>query len=397
MVAKDVKVSLLTVTNRGIKFVALALMQARKQTHKNLELVVVYNYTEERKNDKEVVRTVAWLLREASKGKRDGVNVKPVIIPKEGADKGITLGAMRNKGFDECTGEFIVVWDDDDLYSKTRVEEQVDAILQDQGRWDASTYCSMYVNETDVRGRACNPPRDARRFWIHDRWDMGWEPTLCCKRTKMPRYAHENTGEDTPVLRTLHGKNKIRVIPGPCDYIYMRQGRNAVAPEHEEVWWNTKQATYDVNFMYQLADKFGILPQSCAKLMLHEGSCALPLGPDDDDDDVPVPTVPKSPAPALEILSPKEGETLEGLRAFQLVLKEGDSKVDVDAYEAWWSVDGDIKNETKMNTSKNPSLKTADCEFSPWEKRSKHFELTFRVRMKNTGKSITAMRKIYVK
>jgi len=194
-------------------------------------------------------------------------SVKPLIIVKgKSHDEKITLGEMRNLGVQACRGEFVVVWDDDDLYSCRRVEVQVKA-AQEPG-YAASTFDSLVTHETEQRSQMTGKERRSylmhRRFkevtpnGVKEKSPIGWEPTLCCKRELMlkNKYLHLNTGEDTPVLEAIWKTGKLNVIPhGIRDakmYIYMRQGKPTANCDENE-WYDLRQIKYDFSDVLQFA------------------------------------------------------------------------------------------------------------------------------------------------
>jgi endoglucanase len=259
----------------------LAILQAKGQTYNNLEHVIVHNSDDYEANEcarkaKIYLEKEARVSREAG----DGVRIEPIFIEKKATEKSMSLGDLRNYGLEKCTGKYVVVWDDDDLYSKKRVEVQVKAIKARAGHGIvASSLLNLHVNEINSRGLNANPPRLPRRFLIHDRQHTGWEPSLCCLLEAMPKYDNKDTAEDTRVVNELSEKKKLHVMECHDMYIYMRQGGNAAAAELEEPWWHDRQKTFDLHDMIQLVLEFGIIPEFLAKPLLERGIDAMPMDP----------------------------------------------------------------------------------------------------------------------
>ena len=110
-------VSLLTVTNRGQAYMRLAVQQALKQSYLEegglLEVVIVHNIKPEQQNEL-WYRDARGFLKEMEDSSEHPPNfsIKAMLHIREEGD---TLGDLRNRGVEQCSSEFVMVWDDDDL------------------------------------------------------------------------------------------------------------------------------------------------------------------------------------------------------------------------------------------------------------------------------------------
>lgn len=109
-------VSLLTVTNRGQAHMRLAVQQALKQSYLEeglLEVVIVHNIKPEQQNEL-WYRDARGFLKEMEDSSEHPPNfsIKAMLHIREEGD---TLGDLRNRGVEQCSSEFVMVWDDDDL------------------------------------------------------------------------------------------------------------------------------------------------------------------------------------------------------------------------------------------------------------------------------------------
>jgi glycosyltransferase involved in cell wall biosynthesis len=139
---------------------------------------------------------------------------------------GISLGAKRNLGVAESSGELIAGWDDDDWYSPRRLELQAEALLREE----AADLCAprpelLYEMAAD-------------RFWelAAERWEpMFFQgvllgPAMVYRRRVWEaglRYSDVNFGEDMLFVKDLLARGgKLVKIPNGGIVIYMRHPGN---------------------------------------------------------------------------------------------------------------------------------------------------------------------------
>uniref|UniRef100_A0A7S4QEF9 Glycoside hydrolase family 5 domain-containing protein n=1 Tax=Alexandrium monilatum TaxID=311494 RepID=A0A7S4QEF9_9DINO len=106
---------------------------------------------------------------------------------------------------------------------------------------------------------------------------------------------------------------------------------------------------------------------------------------------------------AVEVWWPGEGVKVYGVQPFKLVLRRSDGAVaDADGYEAWWSVDGGMRNA--MGTASEPGSGCRHKEFMcnmdgwKWRGRPGHhgpFSIAFTCIDRGASTSVTATRTIY--
>ena len=109
-------VSLLTVTNREQHFMRLAVQQALGQSYLEegkLELVIVHNIKPGQRNEVWYLRTRAFLQDLQASSGHANLSIKPMLLIRE---EGETLGDLRNRGVEQCSSHYVMVWDDDDLH-----------------------------------------------------------------------------------------------------------------------------------------------------------------------------------------------------------------------------------------------------------------------------------------
>ena len=152
-----------------------------------------------------------------------------VISRPQGA---LSLGALRNLAVDMADGEYVVQWDDDDLYHPQRLAVQIDAVLL--GKTDA---CFL-VDQLNYLERTrslywCD--------WSRPRGVGAWAPaapnTLLCRKSNMPRYPEQGSlahrSEDMYVMEQLIRRRPTTLLRGMgwC-YVYVHHGGNTWDEAH---------------------------------------------------------------------------------------------------------------------------------------------------------------------
>ena len=103
-------ISCLCPTKNHPSIVINAIMDFKKQSWKNKELVLV---TDEKSEYKEILKYF------------ECENIKLFLAPH-----GSTIGALRNITMDKARGEYVATWDDDDGHHKDRLKIQHESILK---------------------------------------------------------------------------------------------------------------------------------------------------------------------------------------------------------------------------------------------------------------------------
>ncbi len=195
-------VSCLMVTRGDPLRVRRSIQSFVDQTYTETELVIV---TDAREEQMRFVRT-----------DYPQANIKWVFVAP---DSGLVLGQLRNLSIDQASGEYVLQWDDDDLYDPSRIFYQLQAIQK--GRAQASIL---------LRWTVWWPAK--RRLFISER--RAWEGSLMCSRTVMPRYPALARGEDKPLVERLLKELDVALIDAPRLYIYVIHGSNTWTTEHFE-------------------------------------------------------------------------------------------------------------------------------------------------------------------
>lgn len=128
------------------------------------------------------------------------------------ASANATLGALRNTAVREASGEYVIQWDDDDLYSPRRISSQMQALRA--ARADA-----CFLSRWRIWW-----PRE-RRLAVSKR--RAWEGSILCAKDALPPYDERlRRGEDTPVTLKLASRGRVAYLDAPWLYTYRVHGGN---------------------------------------------------------------------------------------------------------------------------------------------------------------------------
>ncbi len=192
-------VSCVMITRGGLSPGQYAVECFRRQTYANRELVIVVDGSAV-----ELLEHVATL------------NDARIRCVRQTGPK-IPLGELRNLAIANALGEYICLWDDDDLSDPERVEVQL-AALQASGA-DA---CLLH---------RCT-------LWWPKRHRLGisrarlWENSTLARKAVLPAFPAIQYCEDTPVIEELSWRSPILGLEAPHLYTYIFHNANSVAGDN---------------------------------------------------------------------------------------------------------------------------------------------------------------------
>jgi hypothetical protein len=135
-----------------------------------------------------------------------------------------TLGERRNDAVALARGEWVCIWDDDDLYDAARLSVQMSAL-----RRSGAVACFLDRLILWWPGR--------KRLAISER--RNWEGSMLALKSAMPRFAPLSRAEDTPVMQRLLASARVVNIDIPRLYTYVLHGANTTPPAQFEYRWST--------------------------------------------------------------------------------------------------------------------------------------------------------------
>lgn len=172
------------------------------QTYKNLEVLVI----NDNENGDEYSKMLESIVREYVSDKR----VRLII-----QDKHINGAAARNAGIKAAKGEFIALLDDDDEWRPTKIEKQIDFIINNPQYGGVGCLSDIYCeNELKVKGRIDN--KDVNVFNILRRKvDIGNCAFLCRKEVLLKFGGFDESlkrGQDLQLLSDFVNISPIYVL-----------------------------------------------------------------------------------------------------------------------------------------------------------------------------------------
>lgn len=196
-------ISCITITRNRTELLLQCINLFKLQTYVDKEMIIVY-YS----NDKDTIKI------------KDVIQENNIIFHEYDVNLKYTLGDIRNYAIEKSNGDYICIWDDDDIYDPLRLEIQMNHLLNEKNK----VACTL--KREGIFSIVLN------KIAISSNRDEGWENSLLCLKSEMPLYAKLNCHEDTPVLLELFKKNKVVSIDYPELYVYVYHGNNTVSFTH---------------------------------------------------------------------------------------------------------------------------------------------------------------------
>jgi glycosyltransferase involved in cell wall biosynthesis len=190
-------VSALMVTRGSLDLVRCAVSSFRAQTWPNRELVVVCD-------------AVTPELRDFISGANERLIEAPL---------GLTLGHLRNVSIAHSLGEYVVQWDDDDLYDPNRISIAVRALLRCGVSAVFMRQWLIWWQSRDLLALS------GRRIW---------EGSMLARREAVPVYPSMSKSEDSALVDMLTRLHSYALIDAPTLYCYRITGENTWSEQHFE-------------------------------------------------------------------------------------------------------------------------------------------------------------------
>jgi glycosyltransferase involved in cell wall biosynthesis len=128
------------------------------------------------------------------------------------ASEAQNVGELRNFAIARCRGDYICVWDDDDLSGPDRLSRQLGLLMS--GDFQASFLLREFIWA----------PREERLAVSEMR--MCQENTMLARRGSLPPYPSVCQGGDTLLTNRLHAAGSLVFLDDPACYIYVHHGAN---------------------------------------------------------------------------------------------------------------------------------------------------------------------------
>jgi glycosyltransferase involved in cell wall biosynthesis len=132
----------------------------------------------------------------------------------------LSLGEMRNEGLAHSKGEYICIWDDDDIFGENRLSFQVEILQR------SNAFGTLLKNFITVDKKMFSHLPQKRYISFHN---GGLDGTLLCRNPKYlgVSYSHIQRGEDTEFIEEMKKKGcMFLVLDNPASmYEYWWHGR----------------------------------------------------------------------------------------------------------------------------------------------------------------------------
>ena len=193
-------ISCLCPTKNKPSIVKDAVKCFKEQTHPNKELILV---TDEKNPHIEYLKSIVC------------ENIKLVYALHK-----TPIGALRNISVDNASGEYVAIWDDDDIHHKDRLQTQFDVLAKSIGK-EACFLRRVLFHDINSGDKGI-----LKKWW-------GNEASMLALKSAVPRY--DNTlaiAEDTPVKVFFLKRGKGIIISEPQLYVYRFHGNNTCEQRH---------------------------------------------------------------------------------------------------------------------------------------------------------------------
>lgn len=193
-------ISCICITDNRPEMLIKTIASFEAQNYSNKELVISYPQGDQKSKD-----LMEKLLN---------LNFKNLVHLER--QKNESIGKARNGAIGKCNGEYICVWDDDDLHYPTRLTEQYQSLSSENESFDACVISKIIFYEAT-----------AKKAFIS--YSSHWSFTLLCKKSHLLNYPCDdrNEYEFTTALSFLVAANLIQtLLESPALYIFVYHGKN---------------------------------------------------------------------------------------------------------------------------------------------------------------------------
>lgn len=201
------KVSCLCISQNNEKIVRRCIKSFENQLYENKELIIVYEDTSLAKG---------YIKSLTQK------NIKVYHVPIEEGKK--SLGELRNISIQKSTGDFIMQWDDDDIYDPHRIIECMISILKNNAKACVLDQFTMYDE-------------------LKDKYSFSkkrkWEGSILVDKNSITLanidYPKKVKGEDTPFFEKIESTFHVTVLHDPWLYMYVTHHNNTFDYKHHDL------------------------------------------------------------------------------------------------------------------------------------------------------------------
>ena len=198
--------SCICVTSKRPDLLLKSILSFDQQNYPNKELIISYP-----KNDHDTKELIEQVRA-----------ITDIIVVVVERDEHISLGLARNEAARLCNGDYICIWDDDDIYHFRRLSEQYN-LLQGSGRYFQSSIIKQIILF------------DATIQKAYLSFENYWNSTLLCKTNHFLEHPCNDTNrfECQPVINYLLQDNLLlQSNLSPYLYTAVYHGSNVIDYYH---------------------------------------------------------------------------------------------------------------------------------------------------------------------
>ena len=221
------RVSCIMLTYNRLDYFRKSLKSFIKQTYEDKELIIVNN------GDKEYIKKIDDELK-----KYMSYNIRHIKAKKS------TMGSLRNIGLSNCSGEYVMTYDDDDEHHPDRISYSVKEIVKN--KVDGLLFKNIFVLSDE-------------KYYLCKFSYYGIEPTLIHRRRYGVRYRPIELGEDTEYIKDLRNNNtRIIVVDNPpILYKYVWHNNNIISNGIKNgIIRNNADVVYTKEYVANLENKY---------------------------------------------------------------------------------------------------------------------------------------------
>lgn len=193
-------ISCICITDRRPGMLLKSIISFDQQNYPNTELVISYP-----ENDWETKNIISQI--------RQICDIRIMAITRTQCD---TIGEARNDAVEQCSGEYVCIWDDDDIYFFSRIADQYN-LLQGNGKYFQASIVSQIILYDAITEES---------YLSHS---YHWAGSLLCRKKHFLANPcnHSNEFECAPVINYLHMNQLLLQSDfNPQLYIYVYHGGN---------------------------------------------------------------------------------------------------------------------------------------------------------------------------
>jgi glycosyltransferase involved in cell wall biosynthesis len=214
-------ISCICITDNRPAMLLKSILSFDQQNYPNAELVISYP-----NNDKSTKNLISQLKQTSA--------IRLLEIVRHEKE---TIGVARNKAVEKCNGDYVCMWDDDDIYFFSRISDQYNLLQGNRKYFQASVVSQIILFDViKDKGYLSFPYR--------------WSGSLLCRKQHFLAFPciDANEFECAPLINYLNANHLLLQSDlSPQLYIYVYHGQNKT-DKYSFQYLTRKSAPLEQNF-----------------------------------------------------------------------------------------------------------------------------------------------------